>query len=278
MAMASIRMGTLPNPLLSPGELYRLCGRAHPTPSHIQQYRRREQQDNNEQQEQQGTQNVEPLKPREDTPLLSSASKPTSSWSFLWDENYRAPLIAGVGLVILQQISGQPSIVSYVTPIFQEAGLPNNASVYVAGFKLFATLSAAMTVERWGRKRLLYLGCLLMVFALVVLSFTIGTEHYHAIAISYSTSGVHRLLLPAMFLYIGGYQASFGPISWLMISEVFPLRVRGQAVAFALQVNFLLNAVVQFSVPVISDLIGMGMTFGMFGIVTAYRYVPTCET
>jgi hypothetical protein len=74
-------------------------------------------------------------------------------------------------------------------------------------------------------------------------------------------------------LYIGGYQFSFGPISWLMISEVFPLQVRGQAVAFAVQMNFLWNAVVQFGVPILSNWIGLNVLFAMFAVLTAYRYV-----
>ena len=81
----------------------------------------------------------------------------------------RAPLIAGVGLVVLQQITGQPSVLSYATVIFESVGLGGLASVIVAVFKLLATLGAAITVEKFGRKLLLYTGCSLMLVALLTL-------------------------------------------------------------------------------------------------------------
>jgi sugar porter (SP) family MFS transporter len=179
----------------------------------------------------------------------------------IWDPSRRAPLLAGVGLVVLQQVTGQPSVLSYATPIFRDAGLSDYSSVLVAAFKLVATLTAAGTVEKYGRKKLLYTGCTLMLIALTVLSFSFGRD----------APGVQTIILLSMFVYIGGYQVGFGPISWLIISEVFPLSVRGQAVAIAVQMNFFLNAVVQFGVPVLESAIGLNFTFGIFAVLTAYR-------
>ena len=59
-----------------------------------------------------------------------------------------------------------------------------------------------------------------------------------------------------MFIYIGGYQIGFGPISWLLISEVFPLEVRGQAVAVAVQMNFFWNVVTSYLFPLATESIG----------------------
>jgi sugar porter (SP) family MFS transporter len=179
----------------------------------------------------------------------------------IWDKSHRAPLVAGVGLVVLQQVTGQPSVLSYATPIFRDAGLSDYSSVLVAAFKLVATLTAAGTVETYGRQKLLYTGCTLMLVALTVLSVSFGRD----------APGVQSMILLSMFVYIGGYQVGFGPISWLIISEVFPLSVRGQAVALAVQMNFFLNAVVQFGVPVLESAIGLNFTFGIFAVLTAYR-------
>lgn len=179
----------------------------------------------------------------------------------IWKIEYRAPLTAGIGLVVLQQITGQPSILSYAIPIFKKAGLSDSATIFVALFKLVATLSAAVTVERYGRKTLLYIGITLMLLALLGLTVCFGS----------SVRGVDALVLTAIFVYIGGYQFSFGPISWLLISEVFPLEVRGQAVAVAVQNNFFFNAVVQFVVPVLERSTGLNAMFGIFAILTAYR-------
>ena len=59
-----------------------------------------------------------------------------------------------------------------------------------------------------------------------------------------------------MFIYIGGYQIGFGPIAWLLISEVFPLEVRGQAVAVAVQTNFFWNVITSYLFPVATSAIG----------------------
>jgi hypothetical protein len=59
-----------------------------------------------------------------------------------------------------------------------------------------------------------------------------------------------------MFIYIGGYQIGFGPISWLLISEVFPLEVRGQAVALSVQTNFFWNVVTSYLFPLANAAFG----------------------
>jgi len=198
--------------------------------------------------------------PPETEPLLPGTPPDTPSSSSVWDVRYRASMVAGIGLVILQQITGQPSVLSYATPIFADAGLSEWSSILVASFKLCATLASASSVENYGRKNLLYLGNGLMLVALVVLALSFGAS-----AGSYNT-----IILLSMFAYIGGYQLSFGPISWLMISECFPLSVRGQAVAVAVQMNFLFNAIVQFVVPLLERAIGLNVVFGIFALLTAY--------
>lgn len=67
---------------------------------------------------------------------------------------------------------------------------------------------------------------------------------------------VQIVILFSMFVYIGGYQIGFGPIAWLLISEVFPLEVRGQAVAVAVQTNFFWNVVTSYLFPIATSAIG----------------------
>jgi hypothetical protein len=81
------------------------------------------------------------------------------------------------------------------------------------------------------------------------------------------------MTIVSMLAYIGGYQIGFGPISWLMTAELFPLEARGQAVALAVQMNFLLNALVQFAVPLLQQAFGLRGTFALFASLTGYRYV-----
>jgi MFS family permease len=103
-----------------------------------------------------------------------------------------------------------------------------------------------------------------------------------------------------MFIYIGGYQIGFGPIAWLLISEVFPLEVRGQAVAVAVQTNFFWNVITSYLFPIATSAIGppsfslslllsltpslslpgASKTFGIFAVIDAlalyfvFKFVP----
>lgn len=163
---------------------------------------------------------------------------------------------------------------SYAAPIFRDAGLSDWSSILVAAFKLIATLVSASLVEQYGRKRLLYTGNSLMLGALFLLSYAFGQT-------TTAPGGIlETFILVSMFIYIGGYQLSFGPIAWLMISECFPMAIRGQAVAVAVQLNFFFNALVQLAVPLLEKWIGLNVTFAIFALFTAYSlyfikvYVP----
>lgn len=190
----------------------------------------------------------------------------------VWDSRFRPALVAGVGLVFLQQVTGQPSVLYYAASIFDDAGLSSVATVGMAAFKLVMTMLAVVTVDRYGRKVLLYTGILVMFVALVALAiaFSQMPTSDDDTDTDESISGTKMVVLVALFTYIGGYQIGFGPIAWLLISEVFPLEVRGQAVALAVQTNFFWNVVTSYLFPLILDALGPSYTFGMFGLIDLF--------
>jgi MFS family permease len=129
---------------------------------------------------------------------------------------YRAAMTAAIGLVVLQQITGQPSVLSYATPILISAGVSSYASVAVAFFKVVATLLAVFLVEHSGRRKLLMLGCLLMLVALLILTFSFHGSTYNASSSDHRRDKSVReldvrsmLTLFGMFVYVAGYQVSF---------------------------------------------------------------------
>ena len=124
------------------------------------------------------------------------------------------------------------------------------------------TFVAVFTVEHQGRKKLLFVGCCLMLVALVILSMaasTSGINHF------WSTS----VIMVAMFIYIGGYQIGFGTMIWLITIEVFPASIRGPAVALSVQTNFAMHALVEMLVPLLQARFGISVVFGIFGIISA---------
>lgn len=150
----------------------------------------------------------------------------------LLSRRYRWPLIVGLGCVVFQQISGQPSVLYYTSEVFNDVGLPDSAVLGVGGFKLAATLVSVVTVERFGRRRLLLVGTGLMLLALCALA--IAFHFYDAGEGDHggsSGSALDASIIVAFISYIAGYQVGFGPVSWILVAEIFPLEVRSEVCA-----------------------------------------------
>jgi sugar porter (SP) family MFS transporter len=180
---------------------------------------------------------------------------------------YPRPLLIGCGIVFLQQVTGQPSVLYFATNIFKNAGFGSAAtlsSVGVGFVKLLATLLTVWKVDNYGRRYLLFVGISMMALALVILG----------VAFSYRDPSTNELpqvwassTVAALMLYVSGYQIGFGPISWLLISEVFPLRVRGAALSLAAMVNFGMNILMTLTQEVLQDaLTPAGVFFGYFAL------------
>ncbi|CAK9322106.1 unnamed protein product [Citrullus colocynthis] len=176
-------------------------------------------------------------------------------------------LIIGAGLVLFQQITGQPSVLYYAPSIFQSAGFSaasdaTRVSILLGLLKLFMTGAAVLVVDRLGRRPLLLGGVSGIVISLFLLgSYYLFLGHEPVVAVV------------ALLLYVGSYQLSFGPIGWLMISEVFPLRLRGRGLSIAVLVNFGANALVTFAFSPLKELLGAGILFFIFGVIAILSLV-----
>ena len=171
---------------------------------------------------------------------------------------FRLALTIGCGLVILQQITGQPSVLYYANNIFKSAGFGDNAalcSVIVALVKLIATAFSVLRVDRYGRRTMLLVGISMMLLALLVLAIGFRQQYCTTDGVSVSNCDSDNLTVPktwgfatvlALMVYVSGYQVGFGPVSWLIISEIFPLRVRSSAFSVAAASNFASNIAVAF--------------------------------
>jgi sugar porter (SP) family MFS transporter len=169
---------------------------------------------------------------------------------------YPWPLMIGCGLCFWQQITGQPSVLYFATNIFKSAGYGASAemqSLAVGLVKVLATLFTVWRVDEYGRRLLLLVGIGMMIVALAMVGTSFLNIKCLEPGVSVSYCAQENLELPTVWgnialgglmLYVSGYQVGFGPISWVVISEVFPLNVRGSALAVAAMVNFGSNVVV----------------------------------
>ncbi|XP_072963238.1 D-xylose-proton symporter-like 2 isoform X1 [Typha angustifolia] len=170
-------------------------------------------------------------------------------------------LIIGAGLVFFQQVTGQPSVLYYAATILQSAGFSAAAdatrvSILLGLLKLIMTGVAVLVVDRLGRRPLLIGGVSGIAISLFLLS-----SYYTLLKDSPLVAVI------ALLLYVGCYQLSFGPIGWLMISEIFPLRFRGRGLSVAVLVNFASNALVTFAFSPLEALVGTGVLFAGFGVI-----------
>lgn len=198
---------------------------------------------------------------RQWTALQTGESANVSFAELFQGVNLKA-LVVGTGLVFFQQFTGQPSVLYYAAPILQSAGFSAAAdatklSVLLGFFKLIMTAIAVFNVDKLGRRPLLLGGVAGITVSLATLA------AYFSFLQSFPYLAVGSLLL-----YVGCYQISFGPIAWLMVSEIFPLRTRGKALSVTTLVNFGSNAVVALAFAPLQDLVGESYTFVIFGIVS----------
>lgn len=185
--------------------------------------------------------------------------------------NLKALLVGG-GLVFFQQFTGQPSVLYYAAPILQRAGFAvasdaTQLSVLLGSFKLVMTTVAVLNVDKLGRRPLLIFGAVGLTTSLSML----------AIYFSFLTKFPY-LAVTALLVYVGCYQISFGPISWLMVSEIFPLRTRGRALSVTTLINFGSNAIVALAFAPLQDLVGETFTFVIFGVISVVALVFVVTT
>ena len=181
---------------------------------------------------------------------------------------YRRPLLIGSSLMLFQQITGQPSVLYYANKLFVDSGLSFNEagqiSLGVALFKFATTFIAASTVDKVGRRPLLLTGVSGMVGALIILG----------------VDPSPKISLAALLLFVGSYQISFGPISWLIVGELFPLQVRSLAISFATLVNFSSNFGVSLVLPQLQERLGIHNLYfsfaaiGLISLISIYFTVP----
>jgi len=173
----------------------------------------------------------------------------------------RPALIIGIGLAIFQQITGINTVIYYAPTILQGVGFSEGGAIAATALGVGVvnvgfTILAVRIIDRAGRRPLLIIGLIGMVISLTLLGlvFAIG-----------ATSGAAGLLATVcLALYIASFAISLGPVFWLMISEIYPLRIRGTAMSVASIANWGSNWLVALTFPVLLATLGGAGSFWLF--------------
>lgn len=179
-------------------------------------------------------------------------------------------VLLGTLLAAFQQITGINAVVNYAPIIFSQTGVGGDTallqSCLVGVVNFLATIVALWLVDSKGRKTLLLWGAAGMIASLGYLT--------ASFALGWPGAGV----LVALLVYIAFFAASFAPVMWVVTSEIFPDRIRAQALSFTTCVSWVCTFLtVQFS-PLILNSLGGAALFGIFGVfsVAAFLFVARC--
>lgn len=204
------------------------------------------------------------------------AHEQRASWGEVFGSANRSALWVGVGLAIFQQVTGINAIIYYADQIFDLAGFTSptsqaDATLFaVGGVNMLATLIAVAFVDRLGRRPLLLSGLVGMIASLLTVGFAFELVDTGSTTRGVSVLGVVTLV--GLVVYIASFAFSLGPVTWTMINEIFPTRVRGRAVSVATALNwgsaFLVS---QFFLTMVDD-VGTSLTFFTFGALSVAAF------
>ena len=188
------------------------------------------------------------------------------------------PFVVGIGIMFAQICTGINTIIYYAPTIFKNAGFESNISAIYATtgigiINFLMTIVALYFTDRLGRKPLLYFGLTGVMLSLIALGGAFAFADFFGDNLKWVTIG-------SLVTYIICFAMSLGPIGWILVSEVFPLRIRGIAMSICTVSNFAFNFFVVSSFPILLNRIGGAWTFWGFGIVSllciifVYFFVP----
>ncbi|MDH3371759.1 MAG: sugar porter family MFS transporter [Gammaproteobacteria bacterium] len=173
-------------------------------------------------------------------------------------------LLVGVLLQMFQQLVGINVMIYYAPTIFGYAGMKGIiAMMTVPTVNMLCTIPAIFLVEKWGRKKLLYVGAVAMFVTMVAagLAFqAIGTGADAAII----GNAPKTILLLAVIVYIFGFAVSWGPVVWLVCSEIFPLEGREVGMTITTMVNWTFAGLVMANALTFMETFGNASIFFLF--------------
>lgn len=181
-------------------------------------------------------------------------------------------LVVGVGMALIQQITGINAVMYYAPGIFEKAGFDKAGQSVLDDLALAVLLTvvtfiASRVVDRFGRRALLLWGMGGMVVALSLL----GVAFEQAATVP----AARWFVLGGLLLYIAAFAIGPGPCIWLVIAEIYPMDVRGPAMSMATLASWLANLLVSSTFPAFSMGVGESNAFFIFGLVTFLSWLFT---
>ncbi|MBN3310878.1 GTR12 protein, partial [Amia calva] len=227
---------------------------------------------------------------------LKEESQYSFSDLFRSKDNIRTRLLIGVLLVFFQQVTGQPNVLFYASTILKSVGFHSNeaatlASTGIGAVKVASTIPAVLLVDRVGSKTFLCIGSIAMTVSLATLGVVTFQSHTNCISICQNhasnrlmmhddgwsnTTGESPAKIPntglqikkvsgtlkwlslvSLLVYIAAFSISLGPMVWVVLSEIFPMGIRGKAMSATAVINWGINLIISMTFLTVTEKIGL---------------------
>lgn len=197
--------------------------------------------------------------------IQKSLSQQTGGWSELFDPLVKPAILIGICLAVFQQATGINTVIYYAPTIFQFAGIQSAsaailATVGVGVVNMLMTIVAMQLLDKIGRRPLLFIGLAGMIFSLIILGLAFALPN---LLHKYSWISIGSLML-----YVASFAIGLGPVFWLLISEIYPLKIRGLAMSIASVANWGANLIVALTFLTLTKVIGRSATFWLYALIS----------
>jgi sugar porter (SP) family MFS transporter len=184
----------------------------------------------------------------------------------LFSPRFRKALVVGVGLAIFQQVTGINAIIYYTPKILEMAGFHSASSailatVLVGAVNLVFTIVSLFLLDRVGRRPLLLIGIAGMALSLGYLGYLFGAGHVARVPI-----------LLDVLVYLASFAIGLGPIFWLMISEIYPTTIRGQAMALASVTIWVFDLLLSVTFLSLVGAVGARRAFWLYAVLSVAAF------
>lgn len=212
--------------------------------------------------------------------IQQSVTETATKWRDLISPNISKVLAIGLTLAFMQHFTGINIILYYAPTLFSSAGFQGNILQLIPllmGIVNFVMTGVALlTVDRFGRRKLLIKGYQWMILSLVcmVVCFSYATQIYF-LAI---------LLIVSCVIFVGSYAMSIGCLFWLLIAEIFPLQLKTKAMGLMTSANWFANFIVSLTFLPLLKVFGVQLTFAFYALACmislffVYYFVPETKS
>ena len=183
---------------------------------------------------------------------------PWSIQQYLQQRGIRLAIGVGVALALLSQFSGINAIIYYGPKILSEGNFNMadafSGQILIGVINVLFTVLAIWKIDSFGRRRLLLIGASVMIFSLVMVGFLFYTD----------AAPLYKLIF--ILTFCAGFAFSYGPVVWVLLSELYPTKIRGRAMAISTLSVWIGTAIIGQLVPFLLETITVAGTFWLFAL------------